>query len=52
MVGLVSAGHILGIEELCLGRTDQYTQSVLCLSQNAELYQIDKDLFSSSLKQT
>ena len=52
VVGLVGNGQILGIEELCLGKHDHYTQSVVCFSQQAELWQIDKDIFSSILKQT
>jgi len=53
VVGLVSAGNMLGVEETCLGtRNNQYTQTVICASQNVELYKVCKDHFTQLLRQT
>lgn len=51
MVGIVSSGHILGIEE-AVNQSQNYKSTVVCVSQNAELYRIEREMFTGILKQT
>jgi len=50
----VSKGHILGIEDAILGKSDFYTTSAVVHSQEegVELYRIESDTFCNLLKQT
>jgi hypothetical protein len=44
---------MLGVEETCLGtKNGQYTQTVICVSQNADLYKVCKEQFTQLLRQT
>lgn len=52
VVGVVSKGHILGIEDVILGKTEFYQTSAIVHSQEdgVELYRIERDMFCNPLK--
>lgn len=45
IIGVVSKGHILGLEEAIIGKSDVYSTSAICWSQNVELLRIERDVF-------
>ena len=49
IVGLVNKGHILGMEEAIFGASGVYNTGALCTSLKAELYYIDKEIFTKAL---
>ena len=52
VMGHVGVGQILGMEEAVLGKTDQYSQTAICISSKVELFRIERDYFITPLKQT
>ena len=51
-IGLLSRGHILGLEEAVIGKRDIYTTSACCVSETVELLRIETETFRSILKPT
>jgi len=51
IVGLVSQGHILGIEEPNFGYSKTYNTGAICKTLKAELYYIEKEFLSKMLMQ-
>ncbi len=50
ILGLVSEHHVLGIEEAVLGKSDEYTTSAVCYSQQVVLYRVDREYFKMIFK--
>ena len=48
-MGIVTRGYILGIDEQSPGKSDLYNSSAVCLSLNAELLKIDRDILNKAL---
>lgn len=48
VVSLVTTGHILGIEEEW-SNSETHTTGAVCLSLEAELLKIDRDLFNKAI---
>lgn len=51
VVGIVSKGHLLGIEDAVIAKAPYYTTGAI-VSQAVELYRIDREQFSNILKPT
>jgi hypothetical protein len=45
VIGVVSKGHILGLDEASFGLSNIYNTGAVCLSLEAELFKIEKDFF-------
>jgi hypothetical protein len=52
VIGVVTKGHVLGLEEAIIGNSDTYQTSAICHSQNVDLLRISKNDFQSILKTT
>lgn len=52
VIGLITKGHVLGLEEAIIGKSEFYQSTALCVSQQVDLLRIDKETFINILKTT
>lgn len=45
IIGLVNRGHILGMEDAVLLKSEYYSTGAICLSLHADLFKIERDIF-------
>lgn len=52
IIGLVSCGTLLGLEEAIIGNSDVYCTTAIVYSRDVELLRIEKEIFKNVLKST